>query len=35
MSNSYLSDLLKIETDRSVKDHILSHMIEKSQKTHS
>lgn len=33
MSGSYLSDLLKIETGRSAKDHISSHLIEKAKTT--
>lgn len=33
MSGSYLSDLLKIETGRSAKDHITSHVIEKAKTT--
>jgi AraC-like DNA-binding protein len=31
MSGSYLSDLLKLETGRSVKDHIHSYIIEKAK----
>ena len=31
MSGSYLSDLLKLETGRSAKDHIHSHLIEKAK----
>lgn len=31
MSGSYLSDLLKLETGKSAKDHIHSHMIEKAK----
>lgn len=33
MSGSYLSDLLKIETGRSAKDHIHSYLIEKAKST--
>ncbi|MFK8046667.1 MAG: helix-turn-helix domain-containing protein [Crocinitomicaceae bacterium] len=33
MSGSYLSDLLKLETGSSAKDHIHSHLIEKAKNT--
>jgi AraC-like DNA-binding protein len=33
MSGSYLSDLLKIETGNSAKDHIHSYLIEKAKTT--
>jgi YesN/AraC family two-component response regulator len=33
MLGSYLSDLLKLETGRSAKDHIHSHLIEKVKTT--
>lgn len=33
MSDSYLSDLLKLETGRSARDHINSHLLEKAKNT--